>query len=236
MPPLDLGVHLALTQTRPLSPPEHIPSLVTKSGCFLPDWRNFLARYLRGAVRRRDIETELRAQIERVRQAGLDVSHLDSHQHVHMLPGVLPVVVRLAAEHGIGGLRYPHQTRSHTPRRGLGARLRRRVEGSALRLLCRSGRRLVAANGLLVPDDFRGFSEAGAWDEESLARALSDLDGGLTEICCHPGADDGIDDELHWGYHWERELRAFTSPAVAAGIEQNRVLLTTYRDRLARTR
>ncbi len=235
-PALDLGVHLTLTQTRPLSPPEHIASLVTKEGRFPPDWRSFLARYLRGGIRRRHIEAELRAQIERVRQAGLDISHLDSHQHVHMLPGVLPVVVRLAAEHGIGGLRCPSQRRSHTLRAGIGARLRRRAEASALRLLCRSGRRLVAANGLLVPDDFRGFSEAGAWDEDSLARSLSDLDGGLTEICCHPGADDGIDDELRWGYHWERELRALTSPAVAAGVEQNRVLLTTYRDRLAGTR
>jgi len=235
-PALDLGVHLTLTQTRPLSPPTDIPSLVTKEGRFPPDWRSFLARYLRGGVRRRHIETELRAQIERVRQAGLDISHLDSHQHLHMLPGVLPIVVRLAAEYGVGALRYPNQRRSHTVGGGVGARLRRRAEGAALRLLCRSGRRLVAANGLLVPDDFRGFSEAGAWDEESLAGALSDLDGGLTEIGCHPGADDGIDDELHWGYHWERELRAFTSPEVAAAIEQNHVLLATYRDRLAEAR
>jgi len=94
----------------------------------------------------------------------------------------------------------------------------------------------VRKNGLLVCDDFRGFSEAGLWNSQSLARTFADLGPGLTEVCCHPGADDAIDEELHWGYHWEQELAALTSSEAAAALAQNGITLTTYRDRLAARR
>ena len=84
--------------------------------------------------------------------------------------------------------------------------------------------------GLLVPDDFRGFSEAGAWDTEKLAHVLSDVDGGLTEICCHPGADDAIEARFPWGYGWERELAALTSTDLKRALTEAGVTLTTYRE------
>jgi len=230
-PALDLGVHLALTQTRPLSPPERVPSLIDGSGRLLDGWAAFLGRYARRGVGRRDIETELRAQIERTREAGLRVSHLDSHQHLHMLPGVLPLVVGLASEYGIGALRYPRQGRA-TASTGLS----RRLQGKALNGLCRLGARTLRSNGLLIADDFRGFREAGRWDRESLAGTLRELDGGLTEICCHPGADDAIDEQLRWGYRWEHELAALTSPEVEAAVAERGAALTTYRERLAQGR
>lgn len=235
-PALDLGIHLALTQMAPVSPAEDVASLVGRDGHFLPDWSSFAARWLRGGVRREHVERELRAQIERVRGAGLACSHLDSHQHLHMLPNILPIVAGLGSEYGIRALRYPLQSRGHPPRDGGAGGLRRRAGKSALRLLCRLGHRVVRANGLLICDDFRGFSEAGGWDEELLAQTVAGLDGGLVELCCHPGADDGIDDELHWDYRWEQELAALTGSEVAAAIERNGVLLTTYREQLSEGR
>jgi hopanoid biosynthesis associated protein HpnK len=233
-PALDLGVHLALTQTKPLSPPEEISSLVDRSGRFRATWPAFLNRYLRGAIHGNEVETELRAQIERVRRADITPSHLDSHQHLHMLPGILPIVARLAVEYNIGAIRFPRQTRT------VGAwsplRLPRALQHAALRSVCRLGRPTIRANGLLAPDDFRGFSEGGLWNSQSLARTFADLRPGLTEVCCHPGADDSIDEGLHWGYLWEQELAALTSPEVAAALAQNGITLTTYRDRLAARR
>ena len=223
-PDLDLGVHLALTATRPVSPPETIPSLVTPDGAFLPSWRAFLWRYVTRSLRSDEIERELRAQLEKVKQTGLPVSHLDGHQHLHMLPGLLPIVTRLAAEYGVRALRYPRQKRS------LLGRARRGMEAGALRVLCRMGARQMRSAGMLVPDDFRGFSEAGAWDEALLCHALATVDGGITELCCHPGADDAIEARLQWGYAWEQELAALTSPEVKAALAESGVTLTTYRD------
>jgi hopanoid biosynthesis associated protein HpnK len=231
-PELDLGVHLALTQTRPISSPERIRSLVGSDGRFPASWGAFVSRYLRGAVRRQDLEAELRAQIEKAGAAGLRVSHLDSHQHLHMLPGVLSVVARLAGEYGIGAVRCPWQRRGRSARIGLSS-LSRLAQGRALAALCRFSARELRASRLLVPDHFRGFAEAGRWDRESLARALAELDGGVTEICCHPGADDRIGERYPWGYRWEQELAALTSQEVADAVAESGVTLTTYRELLA---
>ncbi len=225
-PSLGLGVHLALTQTRPILPARDVRSLVDGSGRFPSHWTSFLARYLRRAIRGRELEAELRAQIEAVGAAGLSVSHLDGHQHVHMLPGVLSMVACLAAEYGIGAVRCPLQGGGRYRGRASG----RRAGALALRVLARSGRRVLRRHGLRWADDFRGFSEAGAWTAEHLAHTIAGLDGGLVEICCHPGADDGIDAQLQWGFRWQQELAALTSPEVRSAAAINGVELTTYRD------
>jgi hopanoid biosynthesis associated protein HpnK len=242
-PGLDLGIHLSLIQTRPVSPPARIPSLIGGDGRFHRDWRAFLSRYLRKRLRDTEIEAELRAQIEKALATGLSFSHLDSHQHVHMLPGVLPTVVRLAADYGIGAVRFPNERRAS--RRSEGRRSAgdarpagdaRLAELLALRAACTLSRPLLRRNGLLVPDEFRGFAEAGRWRADSLADTIFDLESGLTEIGCHPGDDDSIDSELGWGYRWEQELAALVSPEVAAAISQGGVRLTTYRAALAEAR
>jgi hopanoid biosynthesis associated protein HpnK len=230
-PGLDLGIHLSLIQTRPVSPVARIPSLIGGDGRLHRDWRAFLSRYLRKRVRETEIEAELRAQIEKALATGLSFSHLDSHQHIHMLPGVLPIVVRLAAHYGIGAVRFPNE------RRAAGRpQSRRLAELLALRVVCALSRPLLTRNGLLVPDEFRGLTEAGRWRSDSLADTIFDLESGLTEIGCHPGDDDSIDSELGWGYRWEQELAALTSPEVAAAISQGGVKLTTYRAALAEAR
>ncbi|MFB3880782.1 MAG: ChbG/HpnK family deacetylase [Armatimonadota bacterium] len=230
-PELDLGVHLSLTQTRPVAPPDRIPTLMGAAGRLHPDWRSFLSHYVRRRISRAEVEIELRAQLERARASGLPFSHLDGHQHLHALPGVLSIVVRLAQEYGLGAIRFPWQRRAA---RGGGAQ--RAAQLLALQAACALGRSLVTGNGILVADDFRGFAEAGAWHQASLADTIFGLDSGLTEICCHPGADDGIDSSLGWRYHWEQELGALTSPEVSAAVEQSGVRLTTYREALAAQR
>ena len=227
-PGLDLGIHLSLTQTRPTSPPARVPSLLGADGRLQPNWRAFLSRYVRKGVPTAEVEAELRAQIEKALATGLSFSHLDSHQHLHVLPGVLPVVVRLAGDYGIGAVRDPSQGRAIDKPRG-----RRLAELLALRAACRLSRSAVTGNGLVVADDFRGFTEAGRWNSESLAETIYTLESGLTEIGCHPGADDAIDSDLGWGYRWEQELAALTSAQVAAAVSQGGVRLTTYRAAIA---
>ncbi len=231
-PALDLGIHLALTGRRPVTASGRIPSLVDEAGWFPASWQRFLRRY--PSTRADEIEAELRAQIERALSTGLAFSHLDSHQHLHMLPKVLPVVVGLASEYGIGAVRCPRQVRSCGAGGGLLQSTRRRIERLALRVLCCLGARSLRGNGFLTADEFRGFAEAGRWQSDSLGRTVHDLGTGLTEVGCHPGADDSVDRELGWNYRWEQELRALTSAEVATAVAESGVHLTTYRDLLSR--
>ncbi|RPJ72470.1 MAG: ChbG/HpnK family deacetylase, partial [Desulfobacteraceae bacterium] len=103
-PALDVGVHLTLVAEPPLRPNSSLPGpdgrLPASAGAFLRRWAA-------GGIRRDDIRAECAAQIERVLNQGLRVTHLDSHQHVHALPRLADLCLDLAARYGIPFVRVP---------------------------------------------------------------------------------------------------------------------------------
>jgi predicted glycoside hydrolase/deacetylase ChbG (UPF0249 family) len=106
-PNLAVGVHLVLTEHRPLLGAAAAATLVERDGRFAPHVRQLLGKAIRGRVSLAEVRLELGAQLRRVREAGIVPSHIDGHQHVHVLPGIARVVADLAAEHGIRAVRYP---------------------------------------------------------------------------------------------------------------------------------
>jgi predicted glycoside hydrolase/deacetylase ChbG (UPF0249 family) len=101
---LDVGVHLNLTVGRPLSGPA--PGLVGRDGRLAP-LPVVVRRLLRGELRLATVEREWAAQIEALLATGRRAAHLDSHQHLHALPGLLGLAGRLARRYDIGALRLP---------------------------------------------------------------------------------------------------------------------------------
>lgn len=49
---------------------------------------------------------ELEAQIQKLLDSGIKISHIDSHNHMHMSPSILPIVCQLAKEYGITTMRH----------------------------------------------------------------------------------------------------------------------------------
>jgi predicted glycoside hydrolase/deacetylase ChbG (UPF0249 family) len=99
-PDTDFGLHLTLTSERvyyrwgPVAPRDKVASLVDPNGYFWHDW---------GAERRidpKEVELELRAQIERAYAMGIRPTHLDSHQYRLYENGkdVFEVLLRIAHE------------------------------------------------------------------------------------------------------------------------------------------
>jgi hypothetical protein len=80
-PDADLGLHLTLTSERvfyrwgPVAPRDKVPSLVDSNGYFHLNWNETTH------VDARDVELELRAQMERALAMGVRPTHLDSHQY-----------------------------------------------------------------------------------------------------------------------------------------------------------
>jgi chitin disaccharide deacetylase len=87
-----VGLHLQLTGGLPCLPPGEIPSLVGPDGAF-PRKKIAVGRVDPGEVAR-----EWRAQLCRLRDCGIEPSHLDSHHHIHKRPEVYPVYLALARE------------------------------------------------------------------------------------------------------------------------------------------
>ena len=88
-PSLDVGVHLVLWEATGL--PQRLPAFV------------FRALTMSSAA----IERLFSAQVERVMQAGIAPSHLDTHKHTHTLPHVMRAVARTARRFGITWVRRP---------------------------------------------------------------------------------------------------------------------------------
>ena len=219
-PRLDIGVHLTLVGERPLSPAAEVPSLLDRDGVsFLPDYRAFLQRYLRGGIRVDEVEREARRQIERVREAGVIVRHLNSHQHLHALPRVFDLVVRLAQEHGVPYVRLPRDAYPRATRFGRWLAVR------ALARFAERDRRRLSGTGVRANDRAVGIMDAGRLTP-GLLLALLDQVRGLTELVSHPGVDDGaIARKYPWGYRWSAELEALCDPRVRARITAEGIAL-----------
>lgn len=228
-PGLDVGVHLSLVQERPVLPATRVTSLIDGDGRFVGSVHELLMRYLRRRVRLNEVRMECEAQLEMVLDHGVRPSHVDSHQHVHMLPGVFDVVTEVALRHGIAAIRLPREP-LRLPGRWTTAGLKRACEAAALRLCC-VGR---ARPPLRTVDTFAGFIQGGALDRAALMEVIGRLPaGGTCELMCHPGLARQGHPYAHWGYDWQAETQALTDPQVRRLIDARGITLVSYRDAFA---
>ena len=175
VPSLEVGVHLTLVEEQPLT-----------SLRFPKKYTSFLPLYLARVISLRAIERELRAQIERVLATGLRVTHLNGHQHLHLLPRLFALVSRLARDYAIAYVRIVDD-------HGGSAR------ALSMRALSVLGRR---ARAPFTNDRTVGVAGAGHLDD---VVPLLDHVEGVTELVTHPGIAVG---RYGWGYDWDRETRA----------------------------
>ncbi|HEU4421853.1 MAG TPA: ChbG/HpnK family deacetylase [Pilimelia sp.] len=210
-PRLATGAHLALVgEDPPLLTRREIPTLVTRTGGFPHTWQGFLARAAAGRVDPADVEREFTAQLERLtRDHGLRLTHVDTHQHLHLWPPVAAAVIAAARRWQIGAVRLP-SSRDRGPK------------GHGIRWLKRRLAARIRAAGLVSPGDYGGLDEAGRL---TLPRFITTLDrlaatgAASVEINCHPGeADDPARARYAWDYQWDGELAALTSRELREAI------------------
>lgn len=223
---LGLGVHFTLVDGHPILPPEEIPSLVGSEGDFLPDHTALLKRYLKGGVNLEEVRRELAAQLQKIEATGIPISHVDSHQHMHTLPGIIDIVLDLAARAGIRAVRTPRTPLFAGAFGGLGQLVGRLGLSTLARLAaCKAHRR-----GLLTPDHFAGIVAGEAVSEGELLHLIAHLPQGTTEVMMHPGTkNDVLQEDSGWQHDFESELAAILSPRVEAALRKAEVEPVNFR-------
>jgi hopanoid biosynthesis associated protein HpnK len=192
-PRLSVGVHLNLTQGIPVSPPSAVPSLVDARGRLYLAPGRLLCKLLTRRINLCEIELELQEQIVKVLRAGIIPTHLDGHKHVHILPGVSEIVIRLAQEFGIPSVRCPLEEFPMAvrlppcPRDPQTSVLKQYLVGRAVSWFARRFRLRLSRAGLISPTHFFGLSETGFLNAETLESILERLPEGVSELMCHPG-------------------------------------------------
>ena len=227
-PALGIGIHLTLVGgVKPLLSPEKVPSLVDASGVFPLDYMQFIKKFTLGKVCKNEIKAELSAQIERGLSTGLTITHLDSHQHLHVLPGLIDIVIELCKKYGIEKVRVPAENITWTG--GYAADLGRVVGRLGLTACSELARKKLKNSGILFPDHFFGMLAGGHLNETLVETIIDNLPDGYNEIMTHPGLHgDELTNLYSWGYHWEDELSAFVAPRNIEKIKSKGISLINF--------
>jgi predicted glycoside hydrolase/deacetylase ChbG (UPF0249 family) len=222
---LGVGLHLNLVSGAPLS---SVPSLVDSATGRFYALDVLVRRALAGQVEPAEVRRECEAQLATLVGAGITPSHIDSHRHVHAMPGILPAVAAVAHDAEIPAVRRPLDRVSLLD-----------PVASAKMLVVHAAWRTAltgvapAHRGLLArAPHFRGMAMQGMPDiRDRLLATIDQLPIGTTEIMVHPGYDDEVL-AAQDAFRAERavELSALCDPAVVARLRKGDVKLVTFRE------
>jgi len=215
-PDADFGLHLTLTSERvyyrwgPVAAADTVPSLLDQNRYFHHDWEQ------NPHINPKEVEIELRAQIERALAMGVHPTHLDSHQYRLIVNGkeIFDAMVRVAHAYKLPVFvtrdwfaEHPYLEKSL---------------GSDDIVLDHT-----VTIGPEVPPE--------KWAEFYIS-ALKNLQPGVTEFVIHPGFDDeelraATRERSTWGAAWrQRDFDFFTSDQFRQILAQENVKLITWRE------
>ena len=241
VPSLAIGVHLNVTHGTPVLPEVRVFSLIDEDGRFYRRGR-FIQRMALGLIDLVHVEDEFRAQIEKVMEAGIQPSHLDSHESIHMYPAVFRVAGALAREFRLPVRLQdePMSPRAFASREAYFRYLcsESAVKNQVMKTLSRRYRVLLREWGIPTSDSFLSTFNCLRKDPDNLERALTrDLENlrpGVTELMVHPGFSDSLlESSLDGGEQAallrEEEVRILTDPGLRELLERHEVRLIDYR-------
>jgi hopanoid biosynthesis associated protein HpnK len=209
LPRLRVGLHLALTDARPALPPRQIPGLVDGAGRLRSDLGRFgldLALY---ASLRRQLAAEIAAQFLAFEATGLQLDHVNVHQHFHLHPAVASIVLAVGRRFGMTALRVPYEPR------GVLARAEPASASGELaveRLCAGLLRRRALRARLTIPEGVLGRRWSGALSPERLLALIEHTPPGIWEIYLHPATSNEFAGHAP-GYRYADEFAALTAPA-----------------------
>ena len=236
-PQLAIGVHLNLSDGPPTAPAEEARGLLNQVGNLEEGPESLLLRIASRSLALQEVEREWDAQIQKVRDAGIEPTHLDGHKHVHMLPGLFEIALRLAKKHGIRAIRVAHEEStlrtvlSSAGEQKAGVVFKQGVQARGLKLLAPDAREMADQAGLATSDYFCGIAQTGVLTREGVEKLLKSLPDGTTELMCHPGY---VDEELRrTGTRLQEsrqtELEILTDGSVRKLVATRGIRLISYR-------
>ncbi|HAJ34760.1 MAG TPA: hypothetical protein DCL15_03560 [Chloroflexi bacterium] len=225
-PEIDVGVHLTLNSEwpgyrwGPVSTRAVESGLIDARGHFWPQ-----VAQMQATMRASAALAELRAQIELVRAAGIDFTHLDTHMGAALTPALFPAYVELGFEYNVPVL-VLRQLDDYV--RALGFTQASDAEWSAFVAE-------LEARGMPLIDHFRVTPGYGPGEDEGgradlYAATLRALPPGITYFSLHPNASGDIEIIAPERAHWRTfEHDYFRSPQLLALLQREQIQPIGYR-------
>jgi hopanoid biosynthesis associated protein HpnK len=231
LPTLRVGLHLVLVEGRPVLPPEAVPDLVDASGEFSPHLVRAGIRFFFRPRARRQIEAEIRAQFQAFRDTGLTLDHVNAHNHMHLHPTLLSLLLEVGREFGLRAVRVPYEPPLASWRAARAAPARRFLSAAFLSPWTALLRRRLRRAGVLSNEFVFGVNDSGRMRTGLVVRLLGTLPDGVTEIYFHPATRRCPEIDRHMAdYRHEEELEALTSPLVGETLRRAGVRTIAFAD------
>lgn len=232
-PSLEVGLHLNLTFGKPIS---RAASLIDEKGLFF-NRKQFLLRLFLNKVNSEDIEDELNAQIDKFTSSGLELFHIDSHQHIHLHPKLMGIFIKIAKKNNVV-IRCPKDRILYQPTNLIDF-VRIIFKGHFIKRIviiyfCKRLKSLAKKEGVIITDNFisphsvyRGGQEVSG---KTFLTILDSIKDGYTELMCHPGK---VDAELmgisRYTLQREDELNAIISRDLKKKIDKKQIKLIGFK-------
>ena len=227
-PDLAVGVHLALTNGKPVLPVGQIPFLVSRHGDFYNSPATLLQRLVLFPAAIQQAKAELSHQIAKIFDSGIIPSHLDTHKHIHLYFPLFKIIIQLALEFKINAIRVPYDSVNihYRPARKRFSRLFMK----SLFVVQRKMKKQLQMHSIRYNEYFFGLAFTGFLSEEVMIKVIERLPAGVTELMCHPGYCNEELKKMHTRLKESRqiELEALISPRVQNCIKENKVILVNY--------
>ncbi len=226
-PQFDCGLHLAMNSEwkwyrwPSVAPREQVPGMIDSDGYL---YSETLMTALK--AKPAEIETEIRAQIERAISRGIRPSHVDTHMGtLYARPDYTEVYCRVAAEY-----RIPAMVLEPSPK--IIEKFRQRgIAPSELM------QKVLDEYPLPKLDDFDSVPEGKTYAEklENFYAQVRGLDPGITEIIFHPSIEtEGL---RHITGSWQQrvwEAQMFSDPQVKQFFQGEGILFTNWKEMMKR--
>jgi len=232
-PQLKTGCHVVLIDGQPLT--SNLPTLAPDGARFRSSLKDFAAAAVRGRIDAAEIEREAEAQIRKLQDAGLAITHIDSHKHTHMFPAVLRPLLRAARKCGVTAIRNPFEPgrcRPLTLSLGRPAMWARCAGVRTFSMFAAAFYKAISEAGVRTTHGTIGIAITGLLDHQALVSMLDCLPEGTWELVCHPGYNDADLARARTRLTASRdiELRALTSEPVRAAVARRGIELISYAD------
>ena len=226
-PQYDVGLHLTLTSEwkfyrwGPVAPRDQVKGLVDRWGCLFRDVRSVAT-----SAKPEEIAAEIRAQLARARQYGMQPSHIDTHMGtVYARPDYTQAYMQVAMEE-----RIPAMVVEMTPRTI--EKFKKQGYPITERLV-----KLLADYKLPKLDDFHAVSEGRTYEDkrQNFLEQVRLFQPGLNEIIFHPSVEtEGLKKITNSWQQRVWENRLLDDPLVRRFIEENGIIVTDWKEVMSR--
>lgn len=220
-PHIDLGVHLNITYGLPIS--KECRRLLASSGGYFKTKTATAVMLMKNKSAAAAVKAEWRTQIDKSLAAGLKISFLNSHEHIHLLPAIAGIMPELSKEYGIRHTRNPRPEWKNQPIT-ISTLVRNLLMGLAVR----------SCSARPSKPDIRvlGIGVSGKITLKYLERCFGTLiPGNNYELMCHPGIYDPneiVDKRLTTFHAWQQEMDLLISDAVKVLMHRYHIQLKRF--------